>query len=303
MLTLLTLALAADAPPDSDIFLADLDLARGTVGVPKNITARPGYDNQPAFLPDSSALLYVADVDGPTDVFRYTLATGVVTRVTRTPEAEFSPTPLPGGGFSAVRVGVPDAEVEPYTESQRLWRYDDAGTATVSLLPAVRRVGYHAWIDPTHVALVRVGPGAEPPNELVVADLATGTLTPLASDAGRSLAATPDGAVLFVDKHAAGRWVVASVRPGSAPAERAATPPNTPGEGDDARSEDFRLLPDGSLLIAHGTRLLRARPGGGWETLADLPTVGGDIKRLAVSPDGTHLAMVVQRVAAPAVGP
>lgn len=314
MLTLLTLALAADAPPDSDIFLADLDLARGTVGVPKNITARPGYDNQPAFLPDGSALLYVADVDGPTDVFRYTLATGVVTRVTRTPEAEFSPTPLPGGGFSAVRVGAPDAGVEPYTESQQLWRYDDAGTATVSLLPAVRRVGYHAWIDPTHVALVRVGPGAEPPHALVLADLATGTLTPLASDAGRSLAATPDGKVLFVDKHVAGRWVVAKIRPPreyfgadgqfgaiiiSGSVEQVPTPPNAPGEGDDARSEDFRLLPDGSLLMAHGTRLLRARPGGAWETLADLPTVGGDIKRLAVSPDGTRIAFVVQRVVAP----
>ena len=294
------LALGAEAPPDSDIFLAELDVAAGKVGVPVNITNRPGYDNQPAFLSDGTGLLYVADVDGPTDVFRYTFATGASARVTRTPEAEFSPTPLAGGGFSAIRVSAPDAEAEPYTESQMLWRYDDAGTAVSAVFPGVRRVGYHAWLDASHVALVLVGPGAEPPHTLVLADVATGALTPLAPDAGRSLGTDPGGDVLFVDKHVADDWAVSSKRPGSRTRIRARVPPNAPGEGDDARSEDFRLLPDGSLLMAHGTRLLRARPGATWETLADLPGVGGAIKRLAVSPDGKRLAMVVPRAGPPA---
>lgn len=289
MLAFIALA-AADAPPDSEIFLADLDLAHARVGPPRNLTNRPGYDNQPAFLPDGSGFLYVADVDGPTDVFRYTFATGAVSRVTATPEAEYSPTPL-DRGFSAVRVGSPDADVEPFTESQQLWRYDDTGKAVENLLPDVRRVGYHAWLDARRVAIVRVGPNAEPPHALVLADLRTGKRTPLAPDAGRSMVA--DGRdLLFVDKHA-DPWVITRVTRSGKITEVAPMPPNDPGEGEDARSEDFRVLPDGTLLAAHGTRLLRWR--GSWEVLADLPEVAGSIKRLAVSPDGTRLLFVVQR--------
>ena len=45
---------AAAAPPATDIYLADLRVADGRVqvGTPVNVTARPGYDNQPFFLPD-----------------------------------------------------------------------------------------------------------------------------------------------------------------------------------------------------------------------------------------------------------
>jgi hypothetical protein len=292
MLILAALAAAADAPPDSDIFLAELDLARGHVGPPRNLTQRVGYDNQPAFLLDGSGFLYVADVDGPTDVFRYTFATGTSTRVTTTPEAEFSPTPL-AAGFSAVRVAAPDGDVEVYTESQQVWRYDDAGRAVESLLPDVRRVGYHAWLDKRHLALIRVGPGGEGPNPLVFADLRTGTVSPIAPDAGRSLVPTKKG-LLFVDKHDAARWVVARVT-GTRVTELVATPPNAPGEPEDARSEDLRVLPDGSILMAHGTRLLRWSGGKDWEVLVDLPDIGGVIKRLTVSPDGTKLLFVVQR--------
>ena len=40
-------------PPATDIYLADLRVAQGrvTVGPPVNVTVRPGYDNQPFFLP------------------------------------------------------------------------------------------------------------------------------------------------------------------------------------------------------------------------------------------------------------
>jgi hypothetical protein len=144
---------------------------------------------------------------------------------------------------------------------------------------------------------VIVGPGAEPPHALLLADTSTGTLTPLAPDAGRSLGHTPDGRrLVFVDEHVATRWVIAAVAPGdAAPTELVATPV-VAGEPADARSEDFCWLPDGTLLMAHGARLLRwdGHAGTSWQTLADLPDLGGDIKRLAVSPDGAHLAFVVQ---------
>lgn len=297
MLLTACLALAADAPPDSDVFLVDVDLAAGHVGVPKNLTSRAGYDNQPAFSADGRAIYYVADVEGATEVYRYDLGTGAAARVTSTREAEFSPTPL-ADGFSAVRVGAPDAEVEAYTESQSLWRYGLDGVPLANVLPGVRRVGYHAWLDAGHVAVVLVGPGGEPPHALVMVDVASEKVTPVAPDVGRSLGAS-GGRLYFVDKHDPASWVIASVAlGGAAPTRVVETPPNRAGETEELRSEDFRVVSDGSLLAAYGTQLLRWRAGGSWEVLADLPSVGGAIKRLALSPDGKQLAFVVQREAA-----
>lgn len=284
-------ALAGDPPPDTDIWVADVDLTKGAVGTPTNITARAGYDNQPAFLPDGSGILYVSDTFGATEVYRYTFVSKTATRLTTTPQAEFSPTPLADGtGFSAVVVGKPDAEVEAYTESQTLWRYGWDGKPVENLLPKQTRIGYHVWVDPMRLGIVRVGPNGEAPNALLLVDRSTGAAQTVAPDAGRSLAS--DGKVLyFVDKHDAAHWTVSTAAGPLTP-----TPPNTPGEDESARSEDFRLLPDGSLLMAHGARLVRWKPGGTWETFAELPGLGGDIKRMAISPDGKRIAVVVQRV-------
>ena len=40
-----------------------------------NISNSPGYDNQPSFLPDSSAVLFSSNRDGKqTDIYRYDIA-------------------------------------------------------------------------------------------------------------------------------------------------------------------------------------------------------------------------------------
>lgn len=286
-------------PPDTDVFVADLYLDAGKVAPPTNITDRDGYDNQPAFTLDGSAVLYVADGDGDqTDVWRYELANGTRVQLTRTPEAEFSPTPLAAGGFSAVRVESPKAEGEAYTESQHLYRYGMDGIAQGPVVAGLSRVGYHAWIDATRFAAFIVGGGdAKLPNRLVLVDSASGKVTPLAYDIGRSLGRAPDGRVTFVDKTQARAWTVATLAPGDLkPNALIATPPGPPDEKESARSEDFCWLPDGTLLMAKGKWLLRwdGKPGSGWTALAELRDLPGDIKRLAVSRDGRRLAMVVE---------
>ena len=79
---------------------------RVSVGVPVNVTARPGYDNQPFFLPNGRAFLYTSiREDSQADIYRYDIAARTSIRLTSTRESEYSPTPLPdGSGFSAVRV-------------------------------------------------------------------------------------------------------------------------------------------------------------------------------------------------------
>lgn len=290
----------APAPTlDTDIFVADLYLEVGKVAPATNVTDRDGYDNQPAFTLDGSALLYVADGEGAqTDVWRYEFAGGTRVQVTNTPEAEFSPTPLPSGGFSAVRVGAPSAEGEAYTESQQLYRYGMDGVAKSPVVIGLSRVGYHAWIEPTRFAAFIVGGGeAKLPHRLVLVESDTGKLTPLALDIGRSLGRAPDGRVTFVDKGNPKAWTVATIAPGEAkPRALIATPPGPADEPERDRSEDFCWLPDGSLLMAKGKWLLRwdGKPGSGWTALGELRDLPGDVKRLAVSRDGRRLAMVVE---------
>lgn len=295
LVALLAYAFAGESPPNTDIFVVDLDPATLRVGVPHNVTPRRGYDNQPAFLLDDTGLFFVAaEGVAPTDVFRFDIATGVTTQVTSTPEAEFSPTPL-ARGFSTVRVGAPAGDTEAYTESQGLWRYD--GADRTPLFPLIRRVGYHTWLDSGHVALVIVGPNASPPHALVLVDVATGVQTALAPDVGRSLGRTPDGRrVAFVDKRVADRWTVSAIAPGEAAAVLVATPLAPESDKTADPSEDFCWLPDGSLLMAVGSKLLRwdGAPGGPWTPIAAFPQLRGDIKRIAVSHDGRRLAFVVQ---------
>jgi len=51
------------APPATEVYLATLDPSAGVTSW-MNISNSPGYDNQPSFLPDSSAILFSSNRDG-----------------------------------------------------------------------------------------------------------------------------------------------------------------------------------------------------------------------------------------------
>src|SRR5689334_24981364 len=129
---------AAQAPPATDIFLAPISVSadgKVVVGTPVNVTNRPGYDNQPAFTPDSKAILFTSiHEDGQSDIYRYDLGTKAITRVTSTPESEYSATIMPGGQrFSVIRVERDSA--------QRLWSFAMDGSDPQLLRSEERRVG------------------------------------------------------------------------------------------------------------------------------------------------------------------
>src|SRR5437773_10156608 len=199
---LLTLTLATQSPPGSDIYLASLAVKNGraVVGTPANVTHRPGYDNQPFFLPTGAAFLYTAIVDGQADIFRYDIAAGGSVRVTDTPESEYSPTPLPdGSGFSVVRVEA--------DSTQRLWAFDLDGSRPRLVLDSIKPVGYHAWADAhTLVLLVRGSPATL---QLAAAASPSGRGEVIARDIGRSLQPVPGHpSVSFVQRDsAAGPWL------------------------------------------------------------------------------------------------
>lgn len=273
-MTLSSGSLSLQAQPGTDIYLGALtDGGPGVEGL-TNITRRPGYDNQPQFTADGTALLYTSiREDGQADTYRYRLATGSIERVTRTPESEYSPTPI-AGGFSAVRVEM--------DSTQRLWRFDHDGSDPELLLPNVRPVGYHAWADPGTVVLYVLG---EPPT-LQVAEIGSGGGAVVAQDVGRSVQAVPGArAVSFVQRISDDEaWIAVLRFPERTIERRGPTRAN---------GEDHAWTPDGRLLMGEGSRLYLWDParGGPWHEIADLSPVR-EISRIAVSRDGRRIAIV-----------
>lgn len=296
---------AAAQPPDTEIFLAPLSVQDGrlVVGRPMNISNSPGYDNQPSFTPDGRAILFTsaraaaaatpsgrggATAASQTDVYRYDIAARRVTRVTATPESEYSPTVTPDGGhISVVRVEADG--------TQRLWRFTLEGRDPVVILPDVKPVGYHAWIDQRTVALFVLGQ----PATLQVADTTTGKTEIISSGIGRSLQRAPDGSISFVR---------VEVTPEGPPPVLTAM--KLRRRGSEGAFESIALvralpgttelhktwMPDGTLLSVHNGTLYGWRPGDTeWRALVNLDPYGlRVVTRIAASPAGDWIALVGQ---------
>jgi hypothetical protein len=276
-----TTSAAPTTPPGTDIWLASLHQASDgtlTVGEPENVTDRPGYDNQPYFLPDGSGFWYtVVDDAGQADIWFYDLADRSRRQVTHTaPESEYSPTPMEGGAaFSAVRVEA--------DSTQRLWRFDADGSNPVVLFPDIMPVGYHAWADDSTAALYVLG---DPPT-LHVARLGKGDEGVAARDIGRSLQSIPGThAVSYVQRVADGGTEIHRLDPATG---------DTTFLVAGVQGGDFHAwTPGGRLLQAHEGRIYAWMPGSGmgWSQIADLSSLGIRLSRMAVSPDGTLIALV-----------
>ena len=286
----------APAPPDTEIVLARFSPgASALVGRPMNITNSPGYDNQPAFTPDGSGILFTSIRGGgtQTDIYRYDVASGETKRVTSTPESEYSPTVTPDGAhISVIRVEADG--------TQRLWRFTMDGRAPELLLANIKPVGYHAWADDHTLALFVLGS----PATLQLADTSTGNAVVLVKGIARSIQRIPGGGTIsFVERAAA-------ASPGDAtlsireldPKTKRITPLVDAMAG--AREADCAWTPDGMLVMAEKDVLYGWRRGRtasvsagqrGWRTLTDLAALGlHGVTRIAISPQGDRIAFVTQ---------
>ena len=284
----------AATPPDTDIFVVELKTGAGgklEFGPPANITRHNGYDNQPSFLPDGQSLFFTSQREGTqTDIYRHDFKTGAAVRVTNTPESEYSPTLMPGGKFfSVVRVEA--------DRTQRLWKFPVAGGDASLVIPSIKPVGYHLWIDERNIALFVLG-AENRPHTLQFATLGKSgevrELSTLGISIGRSLQRVParPDAFSFVQKLAPDNWIIKVV---DLKAHRSTVLTKTvPG------SEDHVWLPDGTLLMAREAKLYRLDPAraDGWQEIADFTQAGlRQITRLALSPRADRLALVAQSAA------
>ena len=271
----------AAGAPSTDIWIGRIERgAGGTLQVRDlvNATDRAGYDNQPAFDASGTALYYTSAVDSTqTETFRYRLETGAAERVTHTSGAsEFSPTPIPAqDAFSAIR---------EERGRQFLWRYGADGSDLGPIFATVEPVGYHAWANGTVAAMFVLG---DPPT-LQVGDALSGEVRTVAENPGRSIHRIPgSGDISFVRKVAEEEWWIERLDPMTGETTRLVAPP--PGR------EDYAWTPEGEILIGDGARLHAWSAEAGWWEVAHLDEDGGDVSRIAVSADGTRIALVRNR--------
>ena len=179
--------------PESDIWLLSITDKSGpvTLSNPVNITNRKGYDNQPAFSPDGTFLLFSSqrDSNGSTDIYKYDLRTKATSQFTKTATSEYSPTFMPDGKNISVVMVEKDS-------AQRLWKFPLAGGPPVCILPSIKEIGYHAWINKDSLALYIL---TKPSFTIQLVNIATQKPSIIADSVGRCMRVR-DGVLWYTSK-------------------------------------------------------------------------------------------------------
>ncbi|MBJ7881149.1 DUF6265 family protein [Gelidibacter salicanalis] len=266
------------AQPNTEVFLFDLNGANGTFKVSnfKNISNNDGYDNQPSFM-DNGTILYAGTRNAQTDIIKYNLNYGLKTWISFTEGGEYSPLKIPNqNAVSAIRLD-PDGK-------QHLYRYD-LKTITNEVLIKDLVIGYHVWAGQHQiVSAVLEDDGLS----LYISDLRTKENKRVATNIGRSLHQIPNTDLIgFISKNTSGISDIKSFNPINGAIKTIARAlPN---------SEDLYWLTVNSILMPKDDVIykLDTKSTIGWTAAVSLKEFEIiNLTRLAISPDGTKLAIV-----------
>jgi hypothetical protein len=275
-------------PNTTRIYLAPLTISADALqlGAPALMTAKRGYVNQPVFAPDGSGLYFTwRPVSSQADIWFHDLRSGEERPVTCTSEEEYIASPTPDRrSLSVVRIG------KDLSRTLSLLGLD--GTPQRALLPSLTSVGAYRWADDHTLAVFVMNPDGA--SKLVLGDTITGSVAVVAEQVGAALAAIPGTrAISYLDNRDEHHMNLMHLDIASHATEKLLELP----EGVDS----VAWLRDGSVLVANGTRILRATPAVAaspapavWREVVDLAgKVDGTITRLLVGDDQRQLAIVV----------
>ncbi len=269
------------AQTGSEILLFDLQVKSGKVIIsnPKNVTNHKGYDNQPSFHTDQPILYYSSfNDDGRADILSFNYKTGSTTAITKTPEREYSPTLTPDkSSLSCI--------IQRDSGAQNLGKYPIDGGEPVVIIDNMT-VGYHAWMDNSHLALFILGE----PHTLHYLRLPTKRDTILAQNIGRSLHKIPsERAISFIQKTADNNWEIKKLESANMTITTVAA--TLPGR------EDIAWTADKKIISSDGTKIYFLDPVNGKKWIEVSVESGSEllkgVTRLSVNTKGDKLAVVV----------
>jgi hypothetical protein len=273
--------------PNTNIYCLDMDKFGDQIDF-KNVKFltgfnRYGYNNQPQWINNNELYLSVQTPfdTSQTEIYSLSLLNNIITPVTATREAEYSPTLMPDRrSFSCIRVDAGGRN------TQRLWAYPlDRSNGGREVLTLHQDVGYHCWLSDNKLALFIVNGTS---NYLKLVTVSDQSSVQLFGGIGRSMGRLPDGKLAYVQKATPQTWYIKWLDPNNYSTDVIIQ--TVPG------SEDYTLLPDGTFIMGNGSKLYSYKignPDKQWKEIADLSKYGiFNIKRLSVSRELDKIAIV-----------
>lgn len=288
-LMVLAMPLMAQATyPTSNVYLFDLEQVSDSsfkFNNPRYLSSfNPnGYNNHPYFFNDSELYLSVQTPgSAQPDLYALDVEQKTKTKVTETPDGEFSPKPMEGSYFfSAIR-----QEVHGKDTLLRLWQFPtDRTTNGKPVFKYLQGIGYYQWLNSYQVAVYMVESAR---NYLGIADIRSDEVTPLATNTGRCFAKLPNDNLAYIQKGANNISLIMEYNLFQRGASAQKIVEALPG------SEDFALLPDGTFIMGRGSKLFKFNrfTDKEWIEIADLRYYNiRNITRLAIS-NGLKIAIV-----------
>lgn len=266
---------------NTEVYLLDVKTVDGKTEIvnPRNISNNEGYDNQPSFY-NENTILFSSTRNGQTDIVKYDIKSGKSTWVTNTPQgSEYSPLKIPGkNSASSIRLDT--------TGLQRLYEYSIWDGTYTELLKDLK-VAYHVWYDPN---IVVSSVTQDDRLDLVISDLNAGTHRTVQKNVGRSLHKIPDSnQISFISKENE-NWEVLSLDPDSGEVKKIARLFDN--------IDDICWLAKDVLIAANDKVLMVTNPRtkNEWDRFLRLEKKGiNNISRIAVSPNGKYLSLVVEQ--------
>lgn len=228
---------------------------------------KSGYNNQPSFWGDKEIFFSTDYYESEQkEIAKFNLFDKTLTRITYTPESEYSPQRIPGKDeFSVVRV-----EEDGETQTFSFYPSDGIGYAK-RFLNNTSNLGYYIWMDDESIAAFLVD---EPDHNLAISHVQSERRKIILDKIGRCLKVDKKGRLLFVHKQTSTEWWLKAYDKQSNKSEIITE--TLKG------SEDFELLNDGTILMGNGSKLYMLKKGTkDWVELEDFATIGiNDISRI-----------------------
>lgn len=271
------------AQTNTDVYLCEIMSEYGglTVFNFQNISQDDGYDSQPSFV-GNEEIAFAANNEGQTDIAIYSISEKTKTWFNApTSGGEYSPQSVPNSSsVTAVRLDT--------TGLQRLYMYDKGSSPTTELIEGLQ-VAYYAFFDENNIVASVL---SNDNLDLVISNLKKKRIDTLLTNVGRSIHKIPEsGTMSYTSVNEEKNQDLYILSMESRESFFVCELP--------IGIQDYTWLNNSQILLGSGSKLylydtfLNSK----WVEVADLSEHKiKNISRLAVSRDGTKLALVAEPV-------